>query len=131
VIVQRHAVVHRKAKPKPKEASRRKAHPASPLGPAHILVPRPRVLVSPARRPVAALDTAGNSSSSSPPVVGILLSLALVLSVALLGLAAAPLRTVPRGLRDLIYDRRRPLFLSAVVIYATTGLSLAIVLVSS
>jgi len=60
-----------------------------------------------------------------------LLSLALVLSVALLGLAAAPLRTVPRGLRDLIYDRRRPLLLSAVVIYATTGLSLAIVLVSS
>jgi hypothetical protein len=74
---------------------------------------------------------AGNTSSSSPPVVALALSFTLALSLVLAGLALTPLRLVPRGVRAVVYDRREPLVYTAVVVYLTTGLSLAIALVLS
>jgi hypothetical protein len=47
------------------------------------------------------------------------------------GLALTPLRLVPRGVRAIVYDRREPLVYTALVVYLTTGLSLAIVVALS
>ena len=74
---------------------------------------------------------AENTSSSSPPVVALALSFTLALSLVLAGLALTPLRLVPRGVRALVYDPREPLVYTAVVVYLTTGLSLAIALALS
>ena len=48
------------------------------------------------------------------------------LSLVLVGLALMPLWVLPRPVRAGVYDRREQLLYSAVVIYATTGLSLVI-----
>lgn len=68
---------------------------------------------------------------SSPAVVELGLGFTFGLSVLLFGLAVAPLRALPRSVRAVAYDRREPLLYIAVVIYVTTGLSLAIALVMS
>jgi hypothetical protein len=73
----------------------------------------------------------GEVESSSPAVVELGLGFALALSVLLFGLAVTPLRALPRPVRAAAYDRREPLLYIAVVIYITTGLSLAIALVMS
>jgi hypothetical protein len=70
-----------------------------------------------------------HTSSSSSRLVPLALSLTLALSFVLVGLALAPSRLVPRPLQRVVSDRREPLVFSAAVVYATTGLSLAIALV--
>jgi hypothetical protein len=72
-----------------------------------------------------------HDSSSSSLVVGLALSFTLGLSLVLVGLALTPLRLVPRVVRPAVHDRREPLVYSAVVVYLTTGLSLAIALALS
>ena len=72
-----------------------------------------------------------HTSSSSSPVVALALSFTLGLSLVLVGLALTPLRLVPRGVRAIVYDRREPLVYTALVVYLTTGLSLAIVVALS
>jgi hypothetical protein len=69
--------------------------------------------------------------SSSPAVVELGLGFALALSVLLFGLAATPLRAWPQPVRAAAHDRRAPLLYIAVVIYITTGLSIAIALLMS
>ena len=70
-----------------------------------------------------------HTSSSLSRYVPLALSLTLALSFVLVGLALAPSRLVPRSLQRVVSDRREPLLFSAAVVYATTGLSLAIALV--
>jgi hypothetical protein len=72
-----------------------------------------------------------HTSSPSSRQVAVALGFTLGLSLVLAGLALAPLRLVPRGVRAVVYDRREPLVYTALVVYLTTGLSLAIVLVQS
>jgi hypothetical protein len=59
------------------------------------------------------------------------LGLALALSLVLVGLALMPFRRLPRPAQVIAYDRREPLLYTAVVIYVTTGLSLAVALLMS
>jgi hypothetical protein len=59
------------------------------------------------------------------------LGFTLALSVLLFGLVVIPLRALPRPVRAVAYDRREPLLYLAVVIYITTGLSIAIALLMS
>jgi hypothetical protein len=63
--------------------------------------------------------------------VPLALSFTLALSIVLLGLALTPLGLVPRRVQAVVGDRREPLLLGAVVVYLTTGLSLAIVIALS
>jgi uncharacterized membrane protein YidH (DUF202 family) len=72
-----------------------------------------------------------HTSSPSSRQVAVALGFTLGLSLVLAGLALAPLRLVPRGVRAVVYDRREPLAYTALVVYLTTGLSLAIVLALS
>jgi hypothetical protein len=67
-------------------------------------------------------------SSSSSLTVPIVLGSTFGLSLVLVGLALMPLWVLPRPVRAGVYDRREQLLYSAVVIYATTGLSLVIAL---
>lgn len=69
--------------------------------------------------------------SDSPAVVELGLGFTFGLSVLLFGLAVMPLRALPRPVRAQAIDRRGPLLYAAVVIYAATGLSLAIALLMS
>ena len=59
------------------------------------------------------------------------LGLTFALSLVLVGLALVPFRRLPRPAQVIAYDRREPLLYTAVVIYVTTGLSLAIALLMS
>jgi uncharacterized membrane protein YidH (DUF202 family) len=77
------------------------------------------------------LVRADEHTSSSSLVVALALSFTLGLSLVLVGLALTPLRRVPRVVRAVVYDRREPLVYTALVVYLTTGLSLAIVLALS
>ena len=70
-------------------------------------------------------------SSSSSATVPIVLGSTFGLSLVLVGLALMPLWVLPRAVRAGVYDRRERLLYSAVVIYATTGLSLAVALFMS
>ena len=72
---------------------------------------------------------AKHTASSSSHFVALALTFALALSLVLVGFALAPSRLVPRPLERVVSDRREPLLFSAAVVYATTGLSLAIALV--
>lgn len=90
--------------------------------PKHAAVPRERALLPPTD------PRHDEVESSSPAVVELGLGFTFGLSVLLFGLAVIPLRAVPRPVRAVAYDRRQPLLYLAVVIYITTGLSLAIAL---
>jgi hypothetical protein len=73
----------------------------------------------------------GQVESSSPAVVELGLGFTLGASLLLFGLVLTPLRALPRPFRAVAYDRREVLLYVAVVIYITTGLSLAIALLMS
>jgi hypothetical protein len=73
----------------------------------------------------------GQVESSSPAVVELGLGFTLGTSLLLFGLVLTPLRALPRPFRAVAYDRREALLYVAVVIYITTGLSLAIALLMS
>jgi hypothetical protein len=64
-------------------------------------------------------------------VVPVGLGLTFALSLVLVGLALAPFRALPRPVQVATYDRREPLLYTGIVIYLTTGLSLAIALLFS
>jgi hypothetical protein len=64
-------------------------------------------------------------------VVPAALGLAFALSLVLVGLALAPFRRLPRPAQMIAYDRREPLLYTGIVIYITTGVSLAIALLMS
>ena len=49
----------------------------------------------------------------------------------LVGLALVPFRRLPKSAQAIAYDRREPLLYSGIVIYLTTGVSLAIALLMS
>lgn len=93
--------------------------------PKHAAVPREGAFLPPAA------PRHDEVEPSSPAVVELGLGFTFGLSVLLFGLAVAPLRALPRSVRAVAYDRREPLLYIAVVIYVTTGLSLAIALVMS
>jgi hypothetical protein len=116
-------VVHRKAKRSSRRAATPKKHVSARVSRPNGALPRPRT-----RQPVRP-DT--RSSSFSAPVVPFALSFTLALSLVLLGLALAPLRLVPRSVQALVYGRRQPLLFGGVMVYMTTGVSLAIALVMS
>ena len=63
--------------------------------------------------------------------VPLALAITLGLSLVLVGLALTPLWVLPRPAQAVVPDRREPLLYTAVVIYITTGLSLAIALLLS
>ena len=71
------------------------------------------------------------NSSSSSMAVPLALAITLGLSLALVGLARTPLRVLPRPVQAVAYDRREPFLYTGIVIYITTGLSLAIALLIS
>ena len=81
------------------------------------------------RRTTLTGSTANSSSVST--VVPAALGLALALSLVLVGLALMPFRRLTRPAQVIAHDRREPLLYTAVVIYVTTGLSLAITLLMS
>jgi len=64
-------------------------------------------------------------------VVPVALGLTLALSLVLVGLALAPFRRLPRPAQVIAYDRREPFLYAGIVIYLTTGVSLAIALLMS
>jgi hypothetical protein len=84
------------------------------------------VLVSPRVRNVS---EAG--SSSSPMIVQLGLGFTFALSLVLVGLAVAPFRDLPEAVQTVAYNRREPLLYTGIVIYITTGVSLAIALLLS
>jgi hypothetical protein len=59
------------------------------------------------------------------------LGFTLALSALLIGLVVTPHLALPRPVRAAANDRREPLLYIAVVIYITTGLSIAIALLMS
>jgi hypothetical protein len=93
--------------------------------PKHAAAPRVDAFLPPAG---ARQDEIG---SGSPAVVELGLGFTLALSALLLGLVVTPLRALPRPVRAAANDRREPLLYIAVVIYITTGLSIAIALLMS
>jgi hypothetical protein len=64
-------------------------------------------------------------------VVPAALGLTFALSLILVGLALVPFRRLPKSAQAIAYDRREPLLYSGIVIYLTTGVSLAIALLMS
>jgi hypothetical protein len=65
-------------------------------------------------------------------VVPAALGLTFVLSLVLVGLALVPFRRrLPRPAQGTAFDRREPLLYTGIVIYLTTGVSLAIALLMS
>jgi hypothetical protein len=65
-------------------------------------------------------------------VVPAALGLTFVLSLVLVGLALVPFRQrLPRPAQTVAFDRREPLLYTGIVIYLTTGVSLAISLLMS
>jgi hypothetical protein len=81
---------------------------------------------SPALLAVSKVD-----SSSSSMALPLALAITLGLSLLLVGLALIPLRVLPRPVQAVTYDRREPFLYTGIVIYITTGLSLAIALFMS
>jgi hypothetical protein len=118
-------VVHHKAKRLASRKAKPKAHRSTRASPPLALTPS---LIGLTPTLVRADE---HDSSSSSLVVGLALSFTLGLSLVLVGLALTPLRLVPRVVRPAVYDRREPLVYTAVVVYLTTGLSLAIAIALS
>jgi hypothetical protein len=117
---------HRRPKAKPKAKARAKAKVTPPpLKPVKATKP-PLGALSP-----TALTVSKANSTSSSMVVPLALGLAFALSLALVGLALAPFRRLPRTAQAVAYDKREPLLYTGIVIYITTGVSLVIALLMS
>jgi hypothetical protein len=129
-VVRKHPKTNVKAKARAKARAKAKAkraaiRPTPPSKPVKRAKPRP-VLVSPRVRNVSEVD-----SSSSPMIVQLGLGFTFALSLVFVGLAVAPFRALPGAVQSVAYNRREPLLYTGIVIYITTGVSLAIALLLS
>jgi hypothetical protein len=115
-----------------------KRHPPQPK--KHRPRPRASATRTPPKQATDSLDLAllpaaaprhDEVKPNSPAVVELGLGFTFGLSFLLFGRLAVPLRALPRPVRAVAYDRRETLLYLAVVIYITTGLSLAIALLMS
>jgi len=116
---------------KPHSIRRPKKHKPKPRIAKGSISPRPPAVPRVDAFPPPTRARHHEVESSSPAVVELGLGFTLGASLLLFGLALTPFRALPRPFRAVAYDRREPLLYVAVVIYITTGLSLAIALLMS